>query len=91
VASGEKAVEYLKSKKADLVVLDMIMDPGIDGMETYRRILEINPGQKAIIVSGYSENDRVRKTKEMGAGGFIQKPYILEKIGVAVKKELDRK
>ena len=46
VAGGEEAVEYLKSKKADLIVLDMIMDPGIDGMETYRRILEINPGRR---------------------------------------------
>jgi DNA-binding NarL/FixJ family response regulator len=69
----------------------MIMDPGIDGMETYRRILEINPRQKAVIVSGFSETNRVRKTQEMGAGAFVRKPYILEKIGLAVRKELDRK
>ncbi len=91
VAGGEEAVERLKDKKADLVVLDMIMDPGIDGMETYRRILEINPGQKAVIVSGFSETDRVQKTLEMGAGAFVRKPYILEKLGIAVRKELDRK
>jgi signal transduction histidine kinase/CheY-like chemotaxis protein len=91
VAGGEEAVERLKDKKADLVVLDMIMDPGIDGMETYRRILEINPGQKAVIVSGFSETDRVQKTLEMGAGAFVRKPYILEKLGLAVRKELDRK
>ena len=90
VAGGEEAVEYLKCKKADLILLDMIMDPGIDGMETYRRILEIRPGQKAIIVSGFSETDRVRKTMEMGAGAFVRKPYILEKIGLAIRKELDR-
>ena len=35
------------------------MDPGMDGLETYRKILEISPGQKTIIVSGYSETDRV--------------------------------
>ncbi|MEN6374649.1 MAG: PAS domain S-box protein [Smithella sp.] len=91
VAGGEEAVEYLKSKKADLIILDMIMDPGIDGMETYRRILEINPGQKAVIVSGFSETDRVGKAQEMGAGAFVRKPYVLEKIGFAVRKELDRK
>jgi DNA-binding NarL/FixJ family response regulator len=68
----------------------MIMDPGIDGMETYRRILEIVPGQKAVIVSGFSETDRVRKSQEMGAGTFVRKPYILEKIGLAVRQELDR-
>ena len=91
VAGGEKAIEYLKNKKADLIVLDMIMNPGIDGMETFRRILEINPGQKAVIVSGFSETDRVRKAQEMGAGTFVRKPYILEKIGLAVRRELDRK
>jgi CheY-like chemotaxis protein len=91
VSGGEEAVEHLRSREADLVVLDMIMDPGIDGMETYRRILEINPGQKAVIVSGFSETERVRKTREMGAGAFVRKPYILEKIGLAVRKELDRK
>lgn len=91
VASGEKAIESLKNKKADLIVLDMIMDPGIDGLETYRKILKINPRQKAVIVSGFSETDRVRKAQEMGAGVFVRKPYILEKIGLAVREELDGK
>lgn len=91
VACGEEAIEYLKNKKTDLVVLDMIMDQGIDGLETYRRILMINPQQKAVIVSGFSETDRVRNAQEMGAGAFVRKPYILEKIGLAVRKELDRK
>ncbi len=91
VASGEEAVDYVAHKRVDLLVLDMIMDPGIDGMETYRRILTINPGQKAIIVSGFSETDRVRMAQEMGAGAFVRKPYMLQKIGLAVRRELNRK
>jgi two-component system, cell cycle sensor histidine kinase and response regulator CckA len=87
---GEEAIEYLKNKKVDLVVLDMIMEPGIDGLETYRRMLQIQPKQKAVIVSGFSETDRVRQAQEIGAGSFVRKPYILENIGLAVKKELDR-
>ena len=90
VSSGEEAIEHLRHKKADLVVLDMMMEPGIDGFETYRRIIEINPEQKAVIVSGFSETDRVGKAQEIGAGSFVRKPYILEKIGLAVRKELDR-
>ena len=74
-----------------LILLDMMMDPGIDGMETYRRILEINPGQKTIIVSGFSETELVRKAQEMGAGAFVRKPYVQEKIGLNIRKELDRK
>ncbi|MGV8079774.1 MAG: PAS domain S-box protein [Syntrophales bacterium] len=91
VSSGEEAVSRVRGKKPDLVVLDMIMDPGIDGLETYRRILEIHPGQKAILVSGFSETGRVQQALEIGAGEFVKKPYILESIGVAVRRELDRK
>jgi CheY-like chemotaxis protein len=90
VASGEEAVVYLKTTKADLIVLDMIMDPGIDGFETYRQISEIRPKQKAIIVSGFAETDRVSMTQSLGAGTFVRKPYIRERIGLAVRKELDR-
>ena len=87
VSSGEEAVEYMKNETADLLVLDMIMDPGIDGLETYQRILKLHPGQKAIIASGFSETDRVREAMKLGAGAYIKKPYLIEKIGVAVKTE----
>jgi PAS domain S-box-containing protein len=90
VSSGEAAVEYLKANKADILVLDMIMDPGIDGLETYRRVLEIHPRQKAILVSGFSETDRVRKAQQLGAGAYVKKPYVMEKIGVAIRRELKR-
>ncbi|MFH2044316.1 MAG: response regulator [Pseudomonadota bacterium] len=88
VSSGEKAVEYLKDNKADLLILDMIMEPGIDGLVTYQKISEINPGQKAIIVSGFSETHRVKATQELGAGTYIKKPYTIKEMGVAVKYEL---
>jgi len=91
VSSGEDAVEYLKEHQTNLMVLDMIMDPGMDGLDTYRSILEICPKQKAIIVSGFSESDRVHDAQELGAGAYIRKPYIIEKLGLAVRKELDRK
>jgi CheY-like chemotaxis protein len=90
VESGIKAVEYLKHHPSDLVILDMIMEPGIDGLETYRRMLTIRPNQRAIIASGYSENHRVREAQRLGAGTYVRKPYMLEKIGLAVRRELDR-
>ncbi|OPY89221.1 MAG: Blue-light-activated protein [Syntrophus sp. PtaU1.Bin208] len=91
VSSGEEAVSYLRHHDADLLLLDMIMDPGIDGLETFRRIREIKPDQKAIIVSGFAETERVREAQELGAGEYVRKPYSLEKIGLAIRKELDRK
>jgi len=88
VASGEEAVRYLKENRADLIIPDMIMDPGIDGLETYERILMHTPGQKAIITSGYAETERVKKTLIPGAGRYLKKPYTLENLGQTVKEEL---
>lgn len=90
VSSGEEAVDYLRGNHADILVLDMIMTPGIDGLETYRRALEVKPGQKAILVSGFSETDRVLDAQKLGAGAYVKKPYLLERIGIAVRNELKR-
>ena len=90
VSSGEEAVDYMKDNSADILVLDMIMPPGIDGLETYKRILEFHPGQKAIIASGFSETARVKEAQRLGAGKYIKKPYTLEKIGLAVREELEK-
>ena len=90
VSSGEEAVEYMRKHAADLLLLDMIMEPGIDGLETYKKIIELHAGQKAVIASGFSETDRVREAQRLGAGGYVKKPYTIEKIGVAVRTELDK-
>jgi CheY-like chemotaxis protein len=89
-SSGEEAVDYMKQHSADLLVLDMIMEPGIDGLDTYKKILEIHPNQKAIIASGYSETDRVKEAQRLGATSYVRKPYLLDKIGKIVRNELDK-
>ena len=71
-------------------MLDMIMDPGIDGLETYKRVLEFHPAQKALIVSGFSETDRVKEAQRLGVGAYVKKPFLLEKIGLAIKEELEK-
>jgi len=90
VASGEEAVAYVQQTRPDLLLLDMIMDPGIDGYETYRRILKHAPGQKALIASGFSESRRARMTQELGAGAYLKKPYNFDQFARAVQKELNR-
>jgi len=90
VSSGREAVEYLKGTTVDLLVLDMIMEPGMDGLDTYRQIVDSHPGQRAVIASGYSETDRVKAAQKLGAGQYVRKPYTLETIGLAVKNELNR-
>jgi PAS domain S-box-containing protein len=91
VSSGEEAIEYLSKNRVDLIILDMIMEPGMSGKETYEHIIKMHPGQKAIIASGFAETDDVKVTQRLGAGTFIKKPVNMEKLGMAVREELDRK
>lgn len=90
VPSGEAAVEYLKQHKVDLVLLDMIMDPGINGRETFERIIKIHPSQKAVLISGFVETDEVRTIQKLGAGTLLKKPVTLQSLGVVVKEELNK-
>ncbi len=89
-ASGETGVALIEERPYDILILDMIMQPGMDGLQTYRQILKIVPDQKAVIASGYAETERVRETQRLGAGRYIKKPFKLEKIGLAVRAELDQ-
>jgi two-component system, cell cycle sensor histidine kinase and response regulator CckA len=81
VSSGEEAVILIQETAVDLIILDMIMPPGMNGRQTYEKIIAIRPGQRAIIVSGYSENVEVKAALRLGAGGFISKPYTLAQLG----------
>ena len=87
--SGEAALEYFKSNSVDLLVLDMIMDPGMDGLDTFRHVLALQPGQKTIIASGFSESSRVKEALQLGASAYIKKPYLLEHFGRAVRRAIE--
>ncbi|HQI81661.1 MAG TPA: response regulator, partial [Deltaproteobacteria bacterium] len=89
-SSGEEALEFLRYNSCDLVLLDMIMEPGMDGLETYRQIIEIHPGQRAVIASGFAENDHVRDALSLGVSQYIRKPYTIENLGLGIAKALAR-
>lgn len=88
--SGTKALLALVECSPDLLILDMIMPNDLDGTATLQGALQINPHQKAIIVSGYAENERVLEARRLGAGAFIHKPLTLRSLGQVVRRELDR-
>lgn len=87
--SGEKAVEYLKTEKVDLVLLDMIMAPGMDGRKTYEKIIELHPRQKVVITTGYADTHEVKAAQEQGAGELLKKPYTLEELGTVISRQLN--
>jgi len=86
--NGEAAIQYLHKNSVDLIVLDMLMDPGMDGLDTYKEIVKLYPTQKAIIASGFSETERVKEAQKLGSGNYLAKPFTLEKLGKTVKSEL---
>jgi PAS domain S-box-containing protein len=90
VASGEEAITFVERNRPDLVLLDMVMDSGINGRQTYEEIILRSPGQKAIVVSGYSESDDIARVLELGVLGLLKKPYTIEKIGLMVRDALQK-
>lgn len=86
--SGEKALDFLRERTVDLVLLDMVMEPGMDGLDTYQNILTIRPDQRVIIVSGYSETDRIKKALELGVRSYVKKPYRLGEIVTTIQEVL---
>ena len=88
--SGETALEILKNgERPDLILLDMIMEPGMDGYDTYKKIHEIDPNLKTILISGYAETERVNKALKLGADNFVKKPYSVEELTIIIKNELE--
>ena len=86
--SGEEALQLLSGQEFSLLILDMIMGTGLDGLDTYRQALARNPGQKAIIVSGYAATDRVQTAMQLGVRRFVKKPYTLQRLAEAVWEAL---
>ena len=89
--SGGIGIPYHPEEQpVDLVLLDMIMPPGIDGLDTFQEIRSVNPNQKAVLVSGYSENERVREALDLGIGAYLKKPYTIEQMSQVITMELGR-
>ena len=86
----EKGIKLCKKTHYDLLILDMVLDSELDGVDVYLAVRKFRPNQRAIIISGYAESHRVKIGLNAGIGGFIRKPLTLEKIADAVRSELDR-
>lgn len=88
VSSGEEAITFFMNNSVDLVLLDMLMGVGINGLQTYKKIIALSPGQKAVIASGFSASKDVEEAIALGAACFLKKPYSIEQLGSAVKSAL---
>ncbi len=82
--SGEEGLKIIRDESPDLVLLDIWM-PGIDGMETLRRIREDHPEQLVIMMSGHGTIETAVKATKLGAYDFIEKPLSLEKVLLCIQ------
>ena len=85
--NGETGLEKLRSETPDLVLLDIWM-PGIDGIETLRRIRDEFPEQMVIMMSGHGTIETAVKATRLGAFDFIEKPLSLEKVLHSVEQAM---
>ncbi|MBN2792142.1 MAG: PhnD/SsuA/transferrin family substrate-binding protein [Desulfuromonadales bacterium] len=87
--SGEAATALVKAEKFDLVLLDMVMGSGMDGLQTYKVLSELRTGQKALIISGFSESSKVKEALSLGVSGFLRKPYTMKQLVEGIKAALE--
>ena len=73
---GDEAIELYRENmdSLDLITLDAIM-PEMSGKEVYRRLKELNPDIRVLLISGYGQNNQVEEIMSLGCNGFLQKPY----------------
>ena len=91
VTSGEDAVKQVEDQNFDAIIVDLAM-PGIDGIETLKRIKEKRPDLEIIMLTGHATVKSGIEAMKLGADDFLEKPVdlnvLLEKIGEAKNKRM---
>ena len=77
--NGEEAIEQYNSFNPDIVTMDILM-PGIDGLEAARQILQSHPDANILMISSLAYDDTITEAKQIGAKGFIYKPFNREQV-----------
>jgi DNA-binding NtrC family response regulator len=78
-ADGAEAIRLVKERHYDIIFLDIKL-PGIDGVETFERVKKIDPKAVVIMMTGYTEEDLVKRAVSGGAYTCIYKPFAMEKV-----------
>lgn len=86
-ANGFQAIDIVLNDRPDLVVLDMKI-PGMDGIEILKRVKEIDKDIKVILMTAYGELDMIQEAKDLGALMHFAKPFDIDEIRQAVRKEI---
>ena len=85
---GERALAELEETQPDLVTLDAIL-PGLDGLETLRRLKQRMPEVPVIMLSGHGQSRTIVEAMRLGASDFLRKPFEVEELDLAFQKALE--
>lgn len=88
-SSGEAAIEIVGKERPSAMLLDITME-GIDGIETLRRVREIDKEIKVVMVTGSEDKDALNKTRELGACDYIHKPLKISELENVVLKIFEK-
>jgi DNA-binding NtrC family response regulator len=91
VRSGEEALELMKKKLFDVVILDIKMPGGIDGIETLREIRKIQPLAEVILLTGHASVETSIEGMKLGAFDYLLKPVRLEELLVKLGEAFEKK
>jgi YesN/AraC family two-component response regulator len=83
--NGNEAIKAARSAPPDITILDIKM-PKIDGLETLKELMKINPASKVIIATGYKSVDIAKEAISIGATDYIVKPFDRDKIRKVIQK-----
>ncbi|WJW74293.1 UvrY/SirA/GacA family response regulator transcription factor [Thiohalobacter sp. IOR34] len=83
-SSGEEAIEFVRRNAPDVIIMDINM-PGIGGLETTRKLLQIHPGLKIIVVTVHIQEPYPTRMLEAGASGYLTKHCAVDEIVDAIK------
>ena len=87
-ANGNEAISEYRRLKPDIVLMDIVM-PGLEGVETVRRICEGDPKARVIMISSVSYRDKVQEALAAGAKYFIPKPVTTEELRKGIERVLE--
>jgi len=88
--SGTEALEILRSKRVDLVTLDLNM-PGMQGEELMRILRQEYPGVEVIIITGYGTLENAAEALRAGIADYLQKPFDVVQVSAAIFRTLERR
>lgn len=85
--SGEEALQLARSQEFSVALLDINM-PGMDGLTTLKKLLEIDPKLGIVMITGIQDDENVKKAIELGAYGYVLKPFDLLYLELVIMSKL---